>query len=108
MRRGNPSDRCIVLHQPDGTYVALPCVAALACSECVQDKSGRIRQGSPEEERALGLHITALAPTPKHLTEASQLAELLTLLGIPLDMTGDTSLAALTCCLCLPRVCSAA
>lgn len=47
----------------------------------VQDKSGRIRQGSPEEERALGLHITALAPTSKQLTEASQLAELLTLLG---------------------------
>ena len=46
-----------------------------------QDKGGRIRQGSPEEERALGQHVAALAPSPKQLTETSQLTELLTLLG---------------------------
>lgn len=46
-----------------------------------KDKGGRIRQGSPEEERALGQHIAALAPSPKQLTETSQLTELLTLLG---------------------------
>ncbi|DBA88250.1 hypothetical protein WJX77_011440 [Trebouxia sp. C0004] len=50
-----------------------------------KDKSGRIRQGSPEEERALGQHIAALAPSPKQLTEAGQLAELLTLLGHEAD-----------------------
>lgn len=48
----------------------------------MQDKSGRIRQGSPEEERALGQHIAALAPSPKQLSEAGQLSELLTLLGM--------------------------
>lgn len=48
----------------------------------LQDKKGRIRQGSPEEERALGQHITALAPSAKQLAEAGQLAELLTLLGM--------------------------
>ncbi|KAL3149903.1 hypothetical protein ABBQ38_013268 [Trebouxia sp. C0009 RCD-2024] len=50
-----------------------------------KDKKGRIRQGSPEEERALGQHITALAPSPKQLSEAGQLAELLTLLGHEAD-----------------------
>ncbi|KAA6419594.1 MAG: elongator complex 1-like [Trebouxia sp. A1-2] len=50
-----------------------------------KDKSGRIRQGSPEEERALGQHIAALAPSTKQLTEAGQLAELLTLLGHEAD-----------------------
>ena len=71
-------------------------VSSVACSACathpstnspepllrLQDKSGRIRQGSPEEERALGQHIAALAPSPKQLSEAGQLAELLTLLGM--------------------------
>ena len=47
-----------------------------------QDKGNRIRQGSPEEERALGQHLSALAPSTKQLTEAGQLAELLILLGM--------------------------
>ena len=73
--------------------IDLSSVARFACMTCqlmnvlehlvrLQDKSGRIRQGSPEEERALGQHIAALAPSPKQLSEAGQLAELLTLLGM--------------------------
>ena len=75
-------------------------VSSVACSACItcqsmnspehmlrlQDKSGRIRQGSPEEERALGQHIAALAPSPKQLSEAGQLAELLTLLGMTVQV----------------------
>ena len=71
----------------------------------LQDKTGRIRQGSPEEERALGLHITALAPTPKQLTEASQLAELLTLLGMIQSYLSVRLLVLLGCaCMALLRL----
>lgn len=69
--------------RPSDSWHSRPCpvLAGLKRSRLVQDKSGRIRQGSPEEEQALGLHITALAVAPKQLTEAGQLCELLTLLG---------------------------
>ena len=56
-------------------------VTALDLAYDMQDKGTRIRQGSPEEEKALGTHLLSLMPTPRHLTEAGQLAELLILLG---------------------------
>jgi len=71
---------------------------------CEQDKShsGRIRQGSPEEERALGQHIAALAPSQKQLTEAGQLAELLTLLGMSVthDLYHCSTAICTSSCVC--------
>lgn len=44
-------------------------------------KSGRIRQGSPEEESQLGKHILSLAPLPSVCAETGRLAETLVMLG---------------------------
>jgi hypothetical protein len=54
--------------------------ACIVC--CSQDKGTRIRQGSPEEEKALGTHLMSIDPSARQLTEAGQLAELLILLGM--------------------------
>lgn len=43
-------------------------------------KGTRIRQGGPDEDKALAAHILELLPTQQLLTEAAQLCELLILL----------------------------
>ena len=50
-----------------------------------QARAGRIRQGGAGEEAALAAHLAALAPPPRALAEAAQLAELLVLLGHEAD-----------------------
>ena len=54
------------------------CIHIRQCEQA--SKGARIRQGSPQEEAALAVHITALAPSAQVLAEAGQLAELLVLL----------------------------
>jgi hypothetical protein len=43
-------------------------------------KGTRIRQGGPDEDKALAAHVLELTPSPQLLTEAAQLCELLILL----------------------------
>lgn len=69
-------DFAVPLIAPTFMYDAIAIVPRLQAS-----KGTRIRQGSPQEEAALALHVSALAPSPEALRDAGQLAELLVLLG---------------------------
>ena len=44
-------------------------------------KGTRIRQGGPDEDKALAAHVLELVPKDPLLSEAAQLCELLILLG---------------------------
>lgn len=48
-------------------------------------KGTRIRQGAPDEDKALAAHVLELVPKDQLLSEAAQLCELLILLGHEAD-----------------------
>ena len=53
----------------------------VACARLQASKGMRIRQGGPDEDKALAAHILELLPGRQMLTEAAQLCEILILLG---------------------------
>ena len=52
-----------------------------ACMRLQASKGTRIRQGGPNEDKALAAHVLELLPSRQLLTEAAQLCEILILLG---------------------------
>ena len=52
-----------------------------ACMRLQASKGTRIRQGGPDEDKALAAHVLELLPSRQLLTEAAQLCEILIMLG---------------------------
>lgn len=62
-----------------------PLLAAALPRVQSKSKSSRIRQGSPQEEEQLALHLLGLAPAAHTCAEVGQLAEVLVVLGHAAD-----------------------
>ena len=67
--------------QRDAHHSSRECWPEDACMRLQASKGTRIRQGGPDEDKALAAHILELLPSRQVLTEAAQLCETLILLG---------------------------